>query len=176
MKQTLKTLLMVFISLLWLNSISAQINLPPNKKFKQPLADSLLREIDNDIYYTYYSPAFMSNKVPVFTMLKVDIGWDGKVTSIQFSDSAGPDFIKAYFDRPKGHDIKATLEKYAKIKSYTDVSLLIPVSWEPNYPNQKKVFTYDEMEGIMKFNKKDFTGKSIMFSPIYITLSATGNM
>lgn len=176
MEPTLKMLSILFISFLWLNNTSAQINLNSVKKFKQPLEDSLLREIDNDIYYSYYSPAYMSNKVPVFTMLKIDIGWDGKVTGIQFSDSADSTFAKAYFNNSNANNRKAIFEKYAKIKSYSRVSLLIPVSWEPNYPNQKKIFSYDEMEGMMKFNKKDFTGKSVFFSPIYIRISSSGNM
>ncbi|MDB5129969.1 hypothetical protein [Mucilaginibacter sp.] len=154
----------------------AQDRVLNNEKYKHSVSDSLFNEFSNGIYHSFYTSSYMSTTTPTFTMLKVDISKNGKVTSIQFSDSADSTFVKAYLNRKKWHDDKATLEKYAKIKSYTDVSLLIPVSWEPDYPNQKKLFSYDEMEGIMRFNKKDFTGKSVFFPPIYIKITPGGNM
>ena len=117
-----KNILILFISFLSVNNLSAQINLNSSKKFKPSLEDSLLREIDNDIYYTYYSPfssEYRSNhKEPVFTLLKVDRGWDGKVTAIRFSGSADSAFVKAYFNNSRSKNRKGIFEEYAKIKSY----------------------------------------------------------
>lgn len=182
MKQIFKVLSTLFISILWLNNTSAQIkiNLKTDTKYKQSLEDSLRMVIDNDIYYTYYSPytsGYRSNhKESVFTMLKIDIGWDGKVTKIQFSDSADSAFVKAYFNNPRASNRKDIFEQYSKIKSYSHVSLIIPVNYQPDYPNQKKIFSYDEFEGIMKFNGKDFTDQSVFLQPIHIRISANDNM
>jgi hypothetical protein len=176
MKNILRTVIIFSGILLQITVSFAQDKVLNSGKYKHSASDSLFNKFSNGIYHSFYTPSYMSTRTPTFTMLKVDINKDGKVTSIQFSDSADSTFVKAYLNRKKWHDDKATLERYAKIKSYTDLSLLIPVSWEPNYPNQKELFSYDEMEGIMRFNKKDFTGKSVFFPPIYIKITPGGNM
>ncbi|MBB5396353.1 hypothetical protein [Mucilaginibacter sp. AK015] len=138
--------------------------------------DSLLRIIDNNIYYSYYSPSYMSNKTPIFTMLKIDLDWNGKVTGIHFSDSADSVFVKSYFNNPRNRDIKSTFEKYARLKAYSNISLLIPVNYQPEYPNQKKIFSYEELERSLKFKNQYFIGNSVMFSPINIKVLTKGNM
>jgi hypothetical protein len=169
---------LIFISVIFLCSknLYAQNRGIDRNKQKLSYTDSLYLEMDNTIYNSFYDSSYFSTLTPTFTILKIDINKRGKVTGIQFSDSADTVFVKTYLNRKKWHDDKATIEKYAKVKSYKGISLLIPVSWEPNYPNQKKIFSYDEMEGIMKFNGKDFTGQSVLLQPIYIRISPNGNM
>jgi hypothetical protein len=178
--KTLKILLIVFISFLLANDLSAQIYLNPNKKFKQSLEDSLHMVIDNDIYHTYYSPyisGYRSNhKEPVFTMLKIDIGWDGKVTGIQFSDSADSAFVKAYFNSPRANNRKDIFEKYAKVKSYSRVSLIIPVSYQPNSPNKEGVFSYDNVQSLTKFKGQSFIGPVVLLPTVIISVLSKNNM
>jgi hypothetical protein len=152
----------LLITLLCANNLKAQIKLPKaNLKVTQLPEDSLLKEFQNTVYYTFYNPTYMQTTVPTFTMLKIDIDGTGKIAGIDFSDSADPSFTKAWSDKKNVHDDKATLQQYAKIKGYYNVSLLMPVSYQPNYPNQKKVFT---------------NGKAILLEPINIVVLSKGNM
>jgi hypothetical protein len=139
-------------------------------------ADSLINEFENSVYECIHDPKFWAKSyVPTFTILKIDIDGMGKVKDIRFSDSADSLFVKAYLNKPNYHNDRSTLEKYAKEKSYTDVSLLIPVSYEPNYSPVRSYY-YKTMESIMKFDKKDFTGKAIMLKPISIKILKENNM
>lgn len=182
MKPFLKVLIISCVSFLCAKNLKAQEKFTTGKKaiinktFKQSTEDSLYLEISNTIYYTYYNPAYMSNKTPVFTILKVDVDWAGKVTNISFSDSADSVFVKAWQNKPKVHDDKATFERYSKEKSYKNVSLLIPISYEPQLPNSNKYFTNDYLETYLKFDKKAFVGNAIMLPPITITVLEKGNM
>jgi hypothetical protein len=178
MKLILKIPTFLFLTFLFANCLKAQMKRAYNfnAKIHQSMEDSLLNQFQNTIYNTFYNPEYMSNNTPIATMMKVDINWEGKVTSISFSDSADSIFVRAFKNHPKWYDDKATLEKYAKVKSLTNISLLIPVNYEPGYPHQRKTFSYDELEGLMKFNKKSFTGKSIVFEPVNIVVLARGNM
>jgi len=182
MKLFLKFLIISCVSFLCIKNLKAQEKLTARKKaiinrtFHQSIEDSLYLEISNTIYYTYYNPSYMSNKTPVFTILKVEIDWAGKVTNISFSDSSDSVFVKAWQNKPKVHDDKATFERYSKEKSYRNVSLLIPVAYEPQLPNSNKYFTNDYLEAYMKFDKKAFAGSAIMLPPITITVLERGNM
>ena len=176
MKQILKAFVTLLVSLLFVNCLKAQIKLQHDPKIKQTMEDSLFNQFRNTIYYSFYNPAYISNTTTTLTIMKVDINWQGKVTNMGFSDSADSTFVKAFNNHPKWYDDKATLEKYAKVMSLTNISLLIPINYEPNYPDQHKVFSYDELEGLMKFGKKSFTGKCIMFEPINISVLSKGNM
>ncbi|WP_109609250.1 hypothetical protein [Mucilaginibacter oryzae] len=118
----------------------------------------------------------MSNKNPTFAVLRVDITWNGQVTDMRFSDSADSVFIKAWNEKLKTHDIKATFRRYAIAKSYEYVSLLIPVSYEPMQPESDKHYTNNYFESYMKFNKRDFEGKAIILAPIFIPVLANGEM
>ena len=169
-------IIILIMSFFWMNCLKAQEKNQNLDHFNQKTADSLFTEISSTIYDSFYTSSYMSTTNSTFTVLKIDINKQGKVTGINFSDSADSTFVKAYTNRKKWHDDTATLEKYAKINSYTDLSLLIPVSFEPNYPYQKKLFSYDELESIMKFGKNSFTGKSVLFSLIRITVLPHGNM
>lgn len=182
MKSFLKVLVILCVSFLNVKNLIAQEKFNANKKgiinktYKQSTEDSLYLEISNTIYYTYYNLAYMSNKTPVFAILKVDVDWAGKVTNISFSDSADSVFVKAWQNKPKVHDEKATFERYSKEKLYKNVSLLIPVSYEPQLPNSIKYFTNDYLETYLKFDKKAFVGNAIMLPPIIITVLLKGNM
>jgi|GEM_PF-6123628 len=178
MKPILKTTAILFVSLLLTNCLKAQTKpvFNYNPKIKHSVADSLYNQFQSDVYYSFYNPTYMSNTTTTSTIMKVDIDWQGKVTDINFSDSADSIFVKVYRNHLKIHDDKVLLEKYAKSKSLTNISLLIPVNYEPNYPHQRKTFSYDELEGLIKFNKRSFTGKSIIFEPINIAVLTRGNM
>jgi len=176
MKQIIKTLVILFVSLLLLKSANAQLKLGYKPKAKQLPEDSLFNQFRNTVYNSFYNPVYMANTTPVSTMMKIDIDWQGKVTSINFSDSADSIFVKAFKNHKNWYDDKATLEKYAKVMGLTNVSLLIPINYEPNYPNQRKLFSYDELEGMMKFDKKSFTGKAIIFEQINIGVLPKRNM
>ncbi len=182
MKPILKALIILALAFLYAANLKAQekFSTPPkilvNKAFRQSTEDSLYLEISNTIYYTYYNPAYMSNKKPVFTLLKVDIDGAGKVTNIKFSDSADSVFVKAWRDKPKVHDDKSPFERYSKEKSYKNASLLIPISYQPLFPNSNKYFTNDYLETYLKFDNKAFVGNAIMLPPIVITVLEKGNM
>lgn len=118
----------------------------------------------------------MTNVTATASVLKVDIDISGKVPAITLSDSADPIFRKAFSERKKTEDDYVNLTKYAAIKHYTNISLLIAVYFEPNYPNQKKVFSYEELEGLWKFGGKDLTGTMILMSRIFIRVGNSGNM
>lgn len=146
------------------------INTPANA------ADSLIAEFENSIYNCFYNPKFWSkSNTPTFTVLKIDINKLGKVKNIRFSDSADTVFVNAFTERPKYHDYKATLEKYAKIKLYRNISMLIPVSFEPLYGPIRSL-NFDKIESLMKFDKKDLTGKIILLPAIRIKVLPEHNM
>ena len=173
----LKVLLIITLFLSFVSTVSAQ-----KGAMEKPLvahvsyADSLIGEFENSIYDSFYNPAFWAkSNTPRFTVFKIDIGQDGKVKGMGFSDSADTLFVNAFLNRKKYHDDIATLEKYAKAKSYSNVSILIPVSYEPSYSSRQS-FYYDKMESIMKFDKKDFEGKAILLSPIKIAVLSEHNM
>jgi len=157
-----------------ISSVSAQ-----NKTFelpKQSYSDSLYARICTPIYFSFYTPSYMATTTPTFTILKIEINSQGKVIAINFSDSADSVFVKAYKNRKKYDDEISTLEKYVKAKLYTDVSLLMPVSFEPKYPNSVKDFSYDKMESIMQWNKKEVVGRVIMLPSMNIRILPNGNM
>ena len=138
--------------------------------------DSLLVEFENSIYTSFYTPKFWSkNTLPTFTVLKIDIDKNGNVTGIRFSDSADTAFVNAFLQRPKFHNDKSTLEKYAKAKSYSDCSILIPVSYEPSFGSNYS-FLYRNMDSLMKFDSQYFIGKAIILAPIQIRVLSEHNM
>ena len=158
------------------SNVKAQDKMLGEGKYKHTVSDSLLTEFSNAVYNTFYTPSYMSTTTPTFAVLKIEIDKNGKVADIRFSDSADSTFVKAFDNRKKWHDDKATLEKYAKLKSYKDVSLLMPVSFEPQQPNSDKHYANGYLESYLKFDKKPFEGKAIMLSPIFITVLSKGNM
>jgi hypothetical protein len=169
------SLILVMIFLL-INKSHAQ-GLSDNKQYvKVPYTDSLYREFVNTIYNAFYNPSYMMTQSPTFTILKIAIDKQGKVADIRFSDSADSSLVKAWKNKPKSHDDVATLEKYAKAKAYKNISILIPVIFEPNAPNLKKQFTYEQAESLFKFNRQSFSGSSIMMSPIPIPVLSDHNM
>lgn len=159
-----------------ISDVRAQDAILGEGKYKHIVSDSLLTEFSNTVYNTFYTPSYMYTTTPTFAVLKIEIDKKGKVADIRFSDSADYTFVKAFDNRKKWHDDKATLEKYAKLKAYKDVSLLMPVSYEPQFPNPNKYYTNGYMESYLKFNNKDFTGKAVMLSPIFIPVLTKGNM
>jgi hypothetical protein len=140
--------------------------------------DSLMSEIRSSIYNNIYNPKFWGEyTTPTFTILKVTYDNNGDVKHISFSDSADSSFLKLYSKMPTYHDIKTTFKNYAAIKSYRDISLLIPVYYEPSYTShQNQNFYYFQIESIMKFNGKEFVGKSILLRPIVIRVLKEHNM
>ena len=138
-------------------------------------ADSLLTGIDNAIYYSYYNPGFWSKATkPIFTILKIDIDKEGHVGTIRYSDSADSLFANTYLKKVTFPDEKVKIEKYAKIKSYTNTSIVIPVSYEPNYGPGCRV-DYESIESMLTFNKEAFTGAVILLAPIHIQVLSHGN-
>ncbi|NOW96538.1 hypothetical protein [Mucilaginibacter sp. SG564] len=176
MKIIIKTIFAFAAGLLLINSLKAQEKRSDSEKSKQAVSDSLYMEISTTIYYSFYATSYMSTNTPTFAILKIDFDKNSKVTAMGFSDSADSSFVKAFENRKKWHDDKATLERYAKVKSYKNLSLLIPVSYEPQLPNSTKYYTNDYLESYFKFDKKNFTGNAIMESPIFIKVSAKGEM
>jgi hypothetical protein len=176
MKISIKIVLAVTAWLLLINNLKAQEKGLELEKYKPTVSDSLYMEISTTIYYSFYATSYMSTSTPTFAILKIDFDKNGKVTDMKFSDSADSSFVKAFENRKKWHDDKATLERYAKIKSYKNISLLIPVSYEPLLPNSTKYYTNAYLESYFKFDKKDFTGNAVMKSPIFIKVLAKGEM
>ncbi|EHQ30358.1 hypothetical protein [Mucilaginibacter paludis] len=171
MKNILKFSIITVLLFSLTNGLKAQIKLTYNPKRIKPLTeDSLFNDFRNAIYYTYYHPSYMSNKKPIFTMLKITLDWQGKVTDLGFSDSADSVFVNAFANKAKQYDFKATIETYAKVKSLTKISLIIPVYFEPSYEKKEHAFTYGELEGLMKFNKRSFEGPAIFYPEMNIAL------
>ncbi|MET3611343.1 hypothetical protein [Mucilaginibacter rubeus] len=177
MKNPLKSIAVLISFCVGINTVKAQDKMLGEGKYKHTLSDSLLTEFSGTVYNSFYNPSYMSTTTPTFAVLKIDIDKNGKVVDMRFSDSADSTFVRAFDNRKKKkwHDDKATLEKYARIKSYKDVSLLIPVSYEPQLPNSNKYYTNGYLESYLKFNNKDFTGKAVMLSPIFIPVLTKGN-
>jgi len=168
----------LFVSFLLTNTAYAQNAKRYDEKIsnRPSYTDSLINEFRNTIYYSLYNSNLLANnKTPTFTVLKIDIDDKGIVTGITFSDSADTLFVKTFLKRHKYHDDIATLEKYAKAKSYNNISIIIPVSYEPLYDIQNS-FISNKVEYIMKFDGKDFTGKAIMLAPIRVGMLSKNNM
>ncbi|MBS1520228.1 MAG: hypothetical protein JST50_04470 [Bacteroidetes bacterium] len=139
-------------------------------------ADSLMGSFRNSIYSRIYNPAFWSKSTkPAFTMIKISIDINGKVSNIKFSDSADTLFLKTFLSMPKHYNDIAILEKYAAIKSYKNVSILVPVSYEPGY-NPNHNYSYSNLQSLMKFDKKDLVGEVIITPPIIIGVLNEHNM
>lgn len=124
-------------------------------------ADSLLDEFENSVYGNTYEPNALSKYTPRLTLLKIDINVNGQVTDIRFSDSADTSIVRTFQHRHQYHNDKSTFEKYARIKSYSDVSVLIPVSYWLLYNESKKI-NWGKTDALMKFEGKDFNGKAII--------------
>jgi len=143
---------------------------------KRTNTDSLIRIIDNTIYNTYYNSNYWKKSIiPVFTVLKIDITETSNVKRIEFSDSADTLFTKELWRNPAYKNIKTALERYAKNKGYKNISILIPINYEPNYSPVHGV-DYKHVESLMKFNGKDVIGKTILFSPVRIKVLSKGNI
>jgi hypothetical protein len=139
-------------------------------------ADSLINEYKNSVYECYHNPGFWSkNNKPVFTIIKIEIDKNGDIKDIRFSDSADPLFVNAYLKRVKYHDEKQTLKKYASAKSFKNISILIPVSYEPQY-NPQHSFESNAIENMLKFNNHDFSGDAIILEPLKIGVLADHNI
>src|SRR4051812_39305891 len=109
MKSMFKILFIVLIQFLCVSGLQAQnLKVKTNAIIHQSAEDSLIKEFSNTLYHTYYNPTFMQVTTATFTMLKIDIDWNGKVTGINFSDSADSVFVKAWINKKSDHDDKAT--------------------------------------------------------------------
>ncbi len=170
----MKSVVFYLLLLSFTNCLFAQNRMPVLKKLSY--TDSLLSKIDAPIYYSFYNPTYMVVKTATVTVLKIDIDKKGKVTDIRFSDSADSTFLKAYANRQQWPDEKGTIEKYAKAKGYRDVSLLMNVRFEPRYPSPIKDISYDQVEAIMQFAGKEFTGNSVILPGMNIRVLAEHNM
>lgn len=157
-------------------SIKAQDKILGEGRYKHTVSDSLITQFYNKVYGCFYNPVYIKKGSVTVTLLKIDIDKNGKVRNMGFSDSADPNFKEAFSQRKTNPDDFDTLAKYAAIKGYVDLSLLIPVYFEPGYPNQYKAFNYEELEDLMKFNKESVTGRIILLQPIIIRVAKSGNM
>jgi hypothetical protein len=138
-------------------------------------ADTLLTRIENAIYYSYYNPAFWAKATkPLFTLLKIAIDKEGNVGKIRYSDSADSLFANAYLKKATFNTEKTLIEKYAKENSYSNTSILIPVSYEPDYGPGCSIGC-DNVQELLIFNKQPFEGAAIMLAPIHILVLSHGN-
>ncbi|MFA6247344.1 MAG: hypothetical protein WC615_10415 [Mucilaginibacter sp.] len=177
----MKSIFVVAIFVLAYQSLNAQNIKKPSLSLSQ-LSDDKNKSINqfrNIVYNTIYSPEFRSQSfMPSFAFLKIDINASGNVTDVRFSDSADTLFVKQFkLRKSTPSNEKVLLEQYAKDNSYKDISIIIPVNYEPNYTNkQSSIFYYNQMEALMQFNKKQFVGKAIILAPINIPVLTKGNM
>src|ERR1700759_1574662 len=149
MKNIAKFLMVFLMSIGFINGLKAQKNFG-QQTIKRSVSDSLLVQIKNDIYYSFYNPTYMTNKKPVFTFLKADINWDGNLTSIAFSDSADSTFVNAFSVYATKQNYRETFQKYITVQKLKNVSILIPVNYEPDYSSKdysvsRKTLTYKEL-------------------------------
>src|ERR1700753_686578 len=118
MKNITKIIIIHTACFLLVNNLKAQEGILGSGKYTHTVSDSLYTEFSNTIYSSFYHSSYMSTNTPTFAIFKIDFDKNGKVTDMKFSDSADSSFVKAFENRKKWHDDKATLERYAKIKSY----------------------------------------------------------
>ena len=163
------------VAILSLQSANAQNKTTPKKKaFSYTLTtptkeDSLLNRFVNLVYATYDNP-FVKAKT-TFAFLKVYIDFKGKVSDVSFSDNADPGFAKNYTGKATIKDDVSTLEKYAAIKKFSDITLLFPVMYISDY-SQNASLPSKELEGIMKFGKLELEGNSKVMHTIPIIRSS----
>ena len=140
--------------------------------------DSLIQEYKDYLFNSINNPKFWAEvKTPAYILLKIDFDATGKVKSIRFSDSTDTLFVSAFNRQPKYHNYQLTLETYAQKKGYKDVSLLIPIYYEPHYDTDPGFYiSYNRLEMTVKFDGKEFRGKSIILSPIIMRVLSKGNM
>lgn len=171
----IKITTLLIIGCLFSRHLSAQ-TIQPAELINPTTEQGLLNKILNDIYFTYYSPTYMSNKMPVFTILKVDVSQNGKIKDISFSDGTDPGFKNAYFSNKDIGVFKNTFEKYAQQKSYFNTSMLIPISYQPNSPNKEGVFSYDNIQLVTKFKGQSLIGPAILLPTVTISVLSKNNM
>ncbi|QEM13999.1 hypothetical protein [Mucilaginibacter rubeus] len=125
------------------------------------------------IYNTYNNPYYWKKSLkPTFTTLKIDVSKKGSITDIRFSDSADSLF-KAEFEQ-NIKKFRSIADQWVKSKSYKGISLLIPVYYETKY-ELKPTVGYDDVEFVLKFNKKAFTGNTVLLRPVTIRVLNNGN-
>lgn len=164
--------------ILLIGSFSKDVYAQDASKTKhQKYADSLIGVFCNTIYRCGYNPGFWAKcYTPVFTTIKIDIDKKGKLSGVEFSDSADSLF-KAEFSKGLNHERdKQILEEYAKAEQLKNVSILIPVYYEP-WADVKYKFhlNYGAIEGLLRFNKKPYRGNAIVLPPVRIPVLSTGN-
>ncbi len=125
-------------------------------KFKKSVQQSLANRDFN-------SKCYMST----FTVLKIDIDNRGEIKDLNFSDNVDTLFSKSFFLRHTYKNERAILTQYIKLNAYKNISVLIPINYEPFNDVHRNLY-YDSMESFLRFNKKDFTGKAVMLSPIEV--------
>ncbi|MBD1384262.1 hypothetical protein IDJ75_03150 [Mucilaginibacter rigui] len=169
------TITLLIIGCFFSKNLPAQ-NVQPSEFVNPTTEQGILNKILNGIYFTYYSPTYISNKTPVFTILKVDVSKTGKITDIIFSDNTDAAFKNAYLNNNDIESFKKTLERYAQQKSYLNTSMLIPISYQPNSPNKEGVFTYDNIQSLTKFKGQSFIGSTVILPTVIISVLSKNNM
>lgn len=157
----MKKALTLIIATLLLGSIEARGQQKAN-------IDFLYKKINDGIYYSYYNPKYMDRPLNTVTFFKIDIDKRGEVSGISFSDSADSVFVKAYFERQKMYNTMPYIQQFVKQGGYREVALLIPVSFEAVKPLDT---AFKNPEKLMRFSKRDFTGKAIIFPVLNIKIS-----
>jgi hypothetical protein len=175
MKSFIKIIMAVTISYCFSTKAFAQ-TINPNELINPTTETGLLRKILNDIYYTYYSPMYMVNKTPVFTMLKVDLTQNGKIADISFSDNTNEGFASAYLGNKDIAVFKSTIEKYAQQKSFSNTSILIPISYQPNSPSKGGVFSYDNIQYFTKFKGQTISAPMTILPMVIISVLSKNEM
>lgn len=164
-----KVTVILAVSLLFYDKVNAQrkgVTEKPSSA-QTSFSDSLGNAFRNSVYRSINKTIFWSKSyVSTYTMLKIDIDKYGKVKSLRFSDSGDTLFVKAFSHTQAYADTKL-LEKYVRSRSYKDISILIPINYNPFY-NTRRRFYYDKMESLMKFDGKDLNGKAILLPSINI--------
>jgi hypothetical protein len=99
----------------------------------------------------------------------------GELKSLNFSDCADSLFTKELLGNPNHlKTLQVALQEYARKATYKNISILIPVSYQPNYSPTREM-DYKHVEALFQFNKRDIVGKTIIFSPIRIKVLSKGN-
>jgi hypothetical protein len=171
----IKITTLLIIGCFFSKQLSAQ-TVQPSELVNPITEQGLLNKILNDIYFTYYSPTYISNKTPVFTILKVDVSQNGKIADISFSDNTDAEFKNAYFNNKDIGVFKKTFEKYAQQKSYFNISLLIPISYQPNSPNKEGGGSYDNIQSLTKFKGQSLIGSTVILPMVTISVLSKNNM
>lgn len=114
------------------------------------------------VSYLQYPDSLKKNKIPVITILKIDINETGTVKDMELSDSADSIFKKTFIENKKFLDIGA-IAKYVKHEKLKNAVLLLPIRL---YIFGNETVNINLLNKTMRFQGLNFKGKAVILPPL----------